>query len=136
MYHFADEDVAFVGDTLFSMGCGRLFEGTPRQMWNSLQKLMSWPARTRIYCAHEYTQSNGRFALTVDPDNRALIKRMEEVDQLRAEGKPTVPTTMHQEIRTNPFLRPNSKGIRVQLGMEKANDVQVFAEVRRRKDRF
>ncbi len=136
VYYFADEDVAFVGDTLFSMGCGRLFEGSPAQMWNSLQKLMDWPGRTRIYCAHEYTQNNGQFALTVEPDNQALIKRMEEVAQLRADGAPTVPTTMHQERRTNPFLRPDSKEIRVQLGMEDADDVAVFAEVRRRKDRF
>ena len=136
MYHFADEDAAFVGDTLFVMGCGRLFEGSPEQMWNSLQKLMNWPGRTRIYCAHEYTQTNGRFALTVEPNNQALVKRMEEVERLRAEGQPTVPTTMYQEKRTNPFLRPNSEGIRVQLNMEEADDVDVFAEVRRRKDRF
>ena len=136
VYHFAGEDVAFVGDTLFSMGCGRLFEGSPAQMWNSLQKLMNWPGRTRIYCAHEYTQTNGRFALTVDPENQALIKRMEEVKRLRDEGRPTVPTTMYQEKRTNPFLRPDSTEIRVRLGMEDADDVDVFAEVRKRKDRF
>ena len=136
VYYFAGENVAFVGDTLFVMGCGRLFEGTPAQMWSSLQKLMNWPGRTRIYCAHEYTQTNGRFALTVEPHNRALARRMGEVERLRAEGRPTVPTTMHQEKRTNPFLRPNSRGIRAQLGMENAEDVDVFAEVRRRKDRF
>ncbi|MCY4164662.1 MAG: hydroxyacylglutathione hydrolase [Gammaproteobacteria bacterium] len=136
VYYFPDEDVAFVGDTLFAMGCGRLFEGSPKQMWASLQKLMNWPGRTRIYCAHEYTQANGRFALTVDPRNQALIKRMEEVARLRAEGRPTVPTTLYQEKRTNPFLRPGSRGIRAQLGMEDAADVEVFAEVRRRKDRF
>ena len=111
-------------------------EGTAEQMWTSLQKLMNWPGRTRIYCAHEYTQTNGRFALTVEPDNEALIQRMEKVERLRAEGRPTVPTTMYQEKRTNPFLRPDSQGIRVQLGMEDADDVAVFAEVRRRKDRF
>ncbi len=136
VYYFPGENAAFVGDTLFAMGCGRLFEGSPEQMWTSLQKLMNWPGRTRIYCAHEYTQANGRFALTVDPGNKALIKRMEEVARLRAEGHPTVPTTLHQEKRTNPFLRPDSKGIRAQLGMEDAADVEVFAEVRRRKDRF
>ncbi len=136
VYYFASENAAFVGDTLFAMGCGRLFEGSPRQMWDSLQKLMNWPGRTRIYCAHEYTRANGRFALTVDPKNRALIKRMEQVEQLCAEGLPTVPTTMYQENRTNPFLRPGSRGIRAQLGMKDADDVEVFAEVRRRKDRF
>ncbi|MYH32585.1 MAG: hydroxyacylglutathione hydrolase [Gammaproteobacteria bacterium] len=136
VYYFADEDAAFVGDTLFVMGCGRLFEGSPEQMWDSLQKLMSWPGRTRIYCAHEYTRTNGRFALTVEPDNEALVQRMEKVEQLRAERRPTVPTTIYQEKRTNPFLRPDSEGIRVQLGMENADDVDVFAEVRRRKDRF
>ncbi len=136
VYYFASENAGFVGDTLFAMGCGRLFEGSPRQMWDSLQKLLNWPGRTRIYCAHEYTRSNGRFALTVDPENRALIKRMEEVERLRAEGLPTVPTTMRQERRTNPFLRPGSRGIRAQLGMQGADNVDVFAEVRRRKDRF
>ncbi len=136
VYYFAGEQVAFVGDTLFAMGCGRLFEGTPAQMWDSLQKLMNWPDRTRIYCAHEYTRANGRFALTVEPGNHALIRRMEEVERLRAADRPTVPTTLYQEKRTNPFLRPDSQGIRTQLGMEEADNVDVFAEVRRRKDRF
>lgn len=135
-YFFESDRAAFVGDTLFSMGCGRLFEGSPEEMWSSLQKLMKLPDDTRVYCAHEYTQSNGRFALTVEPDNAALAARMDEVSRLRAAGKPTVPSTMGLEKATNPFLRPASKGLRATLGMANAPDVEVFAETRRRKDRF
>lgn len=133
---FPDDQVAFVGDTLFSMGCGRLFEGTAEQMWTSLSRLMALPDATRVYCAHEYTASNGRFALTVEPGNGDLQARMEEVTRLRAAGQPTVPTTVGLEKRTNPFLRPASAGIRATLAMAGAPDVEVFAETRRRKDRF
>jgi hydroxyacylglutathione hydrolase len=136
VYHFEDDGVAFVGDTLFSMGCGRLFEGTPQQMWNSLQKLMAWPDDTKIYCAHEYTQTNARFALTVEPQNQDLVRRAKEVDRLRAEGKPTIPTTIGLEKRTNPFLRPTSKDLKRTVGLAGASDVEVFAETRRRKDNF
>lgn len=136
VYHFEDDGVAFVGDTLFSMGCGRLFEGTPQQMWNSLQKLMAWPDDTKIYCAHEYTQTNARFALTVEPQNQDLVRRAKEVDRLRAEGKPTIPTTIGLEKRTNPFLRPTSKDLKRTVGLTEASDVEVFAETRRRKDNF
>jgi hydroxyacylglutathione hydrolase len=136
VYHFEDDGVAFVGDTLFAMGCGRLFEGTPQQMWNSLQKLMAWPDETKVYCAHEYTQTNARFALTVEPQNQDLVKRAKEVDRLRAEGKPTIPTTIGLEKRTNPFLRPMSKDLKSTVGLAGASDVDVFAETRRRKDNF
>jgi hydroxyacylglutathione hydrolase len=136
VYHFADDGIAFVGDTLFAMGCGRLFEGTPAQMWDSLQKLMRWPDETQIYCAHEYTQSNARFALTVDPENPALVKRAREVDELRANDLPTIPTTMGLEKSTNPFLRPMSPGLRRSLAMNDASAVDVFAETRKRKDNF
>jgi hydroxyacylglutathione hydrolase len=135
-YLFEADRVAFVGDTLFSMGCGRLFEGSPGEMWSSLQKLMALPDDTRVYCAHEYTQSNGRFAVTVEPDNAALASRVQEVARLRAAGQPTVPSTVGLEKATNPFLRPASPGIRATLGMTTAPDVEVFAETRRRKDRF
>lgn len=135
-YHFAEEDVAFVGDTLFAMGCGRLFEGTPAQMWQSLQKLRALRPDTRLYCAHEYTQANGRFALTVDPANPALKDRMAEVERLRADGTPTVPTDLATELKTNPFLRPGDAGIRAALGLQGADDVSVFAEIRARKDQF
>jgi hydroxyacylglutathione hydrolase len=133
---FVIDGNAFTGDTLFSMGCGRLFEGDAAMMWNSLSKLMTLPDDTRVYCGHEYTESNGRFALTLEPGNRALQKRMEEVTALRAAGKPTVPVTMAEEKATNPFLRPDSPEIRKSLGMESADTVAAFHEIRERKNRF
>jgi hydroxyacylglutathione hydrolase len=107
-YHFSDEGIAFVGDTLFAMGCGRLFEGTAAQMYNNMRKLEALGDDTVIYCAHEYTQSNGRFALTVEPDNTALVDRMAIVDAMRLAGEPTVPTTIALERATNPFMRAAS----------------------------
>lgn len=107
-FHFDDEQVVFVGDTLFAMGCGRLFEGSAEQMFANMQKLAALPDSTSVYCAHEYTQSNGRYALVAEPDNDALIKRMAAVDALRAQGEPTVPTTIGLERETNPFMRANS----------------------------
>ncbi|MEO0500662.1 MAG: hydroxyacylglutathione hydrolase [Pseudomonadota bacterium] len=109
-YHFAGagadgEDVLFCGDTLFAMGCGRLFEGTPEQMFDSLGKLAGLPAATKVYCAHEYTQANGAFALTAEPDNDAIADRQAEVIAMRERGEATVPTTIAQELATNPFLR-------------------------------
>jgi hydroxyacylglutathione hydrolase len=136
VYHFRDQAIAFVGDTLFAMGCGRLFEGTPGQMWRSLSKIMEWPDDTVIYCAHEYTEANARFALSVDPDNQALLRRAREVKALRAGGHWTVPTTLALEKATNPFLRAADPGLRAHLGMGGASDVEVFAETRRRKDSF
>ncbi|MFK3890052.1 hydroxyacylglutathione hydrolase [Sphingomonas sp. NPDC079357] len=119
-FHFAADEVIFTGDTLFAMGCGRLFEGTPAEMFANMQRYAMLDDATRVYCGHEYTQSNGRFALTVEPDNHALTKRMAEVDRLRAAGEPTIPTTIGDERATNPFLR--------------APDVATFAERRLRKD--
>jgi len=136
VYYCAEAGIAFVGDTLFSLGCGRLFEGTPEQMWQSLQKLLALPDATIVYCAHEYTQSNARFALTVEPHNRALIERAAQVAQLRAANLPTVPTSIGLERRTNPFLRPDSTNLRATLGMLNADNAAVFAETRRRKDKF
>jgi hydroxyacylglutathione hydrolase len=135
-FHFADDLIAFAGDTLFAIGCGRLLECKPPVMFESLNKLAALPNATRIYCGHEYTQSNARFALTVDPGNDALTKRAAQIDALRADGKATLPTTIGQELATNPFLRWADPGLRKTLGMEKAPDVEVFAEVRRRKDVF
>ncbi len=135
-YWFEDSDALFCGDTLFAMGCGRLFEGTPAQMWNSLSKLKALPPRTQVYCAHEYTQSNGQFALSVEPDNDDLITRMHSVDAMRAKDIPTVPSSIEIEIRTNPFLRPDSPGLQKTLGMEGEDPVSVFAETRARKDSF
>jgi hydroxyacylglutathione hydrolase len=136
VYHFADARAAFVGDTLFAMGCGRLFEGTPGQMWSSLQKILQWPDDTRLYCAHEYTQSNARFALTVEPQNRALQERAVTVTKLRAAGKATVPTLLAEERATNPFLRPHSRDLRATIDLTNAADVDVFAKTRALKDAF
>jgi hydroxyacylglutathione hydrolase len=136
VYYFADAHAAFVGDTLFALGCGRLFEGTPRQMWRSLQKILEWPDDTRIYCAHEYTQSNARFALTVEPHNRQLRERAEAVARLRAAGTPTVPSTLGEERATNPFLRPQSADLRATIELRGAPDVDVFAKTRALKDAF
>jgi hydroxyacylglutathione hydrolase len=107
-YHVSGEGIAFVGDTLFAMGCGRLFEGTAAQMYDNMRTLEALGDDTVIYCAHEYTQSNGRFALTVEPDNSALVARMASVDAMRLAGEPTVPTTIALERATNPFMRAAS----------------------------
>jgi hydroxyacylglutathione hydrolase len=107
-FHFANEGVVFVGDTLFAMGCGRLFEGTAAQMFANMKALAALPDNTHVYCAHEYTQSNGRYALVAEPDNQALIARMAEVDAARLAGEPTVPTTIALEKATNPFMRASS----------------------------
>lgn len=134
-YYFPAAKVAFVGDTIFALGCGRLFEGDARMMWTSLKKLMALPGDTTLYCGHEYTQSNAKFALTIEPGNAALKKRAQEIDGLRAAGKPTLPTRLDLELETNPFLRPHVPAVRKQLGMEKAEDWQVFGEIRERKNR-
>jgi len=136
VYHFAAARAAFVGDTLFALGCGRLFEGTPAQMWGSLQKILSWPDDTRLYCAHEYTQSNARFALTVEPQNRLLQERAAHVVRLRAAGTATVPSTLGEERATNPFLRPQSRDLRATIELPGAADVDVFAKTRALKDAF
>jgi len=136
VYYFAEAHAAFVGDTLFALGCGRLFEGTPVQMWGSLEKILRWPDDTRIYCAHEYTQSNARFALTVEPQNRALRARADAVAKLRAAGKPTAPSTLGEERATNPFLRAASAELRATIGLPGAADVDVFAKTRALKDAF
>ena len=135
-YHFADDGVAFVGDTLFALGCGRVFEGNAQQMWMSLERLLAMPDDTIVYCGHEYTEANARFSVTVDPSNTELQSRVTEIAALRADGKPTVPTTMAVEKATNPFLRPADPAIRTHLGLVNAENVDVFAEIRRRKDNF
>ena len=119
---FGDEGVAFVGDTLFAMGCGRLFEGSPEQMYRSLERLTALPDDTRLYCAHEYTLANARFAAHAEPDNRAIAARLEQVKALRDAGAITLPTTVAQERETNPFVR--------------ATDVMEFARRRAAKDSF
>lgn len=135
-YWFADSDALFIGDTIFALGCGRLFEGTPAQMWHSIGKIRGLPGSTRIYCAHEYTQANARFAVTVDPQNAVLTARSAEIDRLRADGIPTVPSTLAEELATNPFLRADDPGVAAAVGLAGADPVAVFAEVRGRKDNF
>jgi hydroxyacylglutathione hydrolase len=135
-FWFRNSDALFCGDTLFLMGCGRLFEGTPEQMWNSLSRLRALPESTKVYCGHEYTQSNARFALTVEPANADLKARAAWVDRMRAEGKGTVPGTMGDERKTNPFLRADVPAVAAAVGLAGADPVKVFAEVRRRKDVF
>jgi hydroxyacylglutathione hydrolase len=135
-FWFPDDAVVFTGDTLFAMGCGRLFEGDPPTMWSSLSKLMKLPDATRVYCGHEYTEANGRFALSVEPANPDLQARMADVKATRAKGLPTLPSNIGIEKKTNPFLRVSSPEIRQTLGLQTASDVEVFAETRRRKDKF
>lgn len=135
-YHFPDDALLFSADTLFALGCGRVFEGTPAGMWASLQKLRALPDQTIVYCGHEYTLSNARFALTVDPENMSLQTRASDIEALRHAGNPTLPTTIGEEKMTNPFFRPDNPGIRAHLGMEQASDADVFTEIRARKDRF
>lgn len=133
-YHFRDDSIAFTGDTLFALGCGRVFEGDPEMMWQSLSRLMELPPETVIYCGHEYTLANARFAVTVDPHNTELARRAEQVAAIRERGEPTLPTTMALELATNPFLRAADPAIRTHLQMTDATDAEVFAEIRRRKD--
>ncbi|MDO9417458.1 hydroxyacylglutathione hydrolase [Pararhizobium sp.] len=135
-FSLPDDKLLFAADTLFALGCGRLFERPPEDMWVSLQKLMALPDDMSVYFGHEYTLSNARFALTIDPDSTALAKRVAEIEALRADGKFTAPTTIGLEKATSPFLRPHDAGIRRHLGMESASDTQVFAEIRKRKDNF
>lgn len=136
-YYSADSEALFCGDTLFSLGCGRLFEGSAEQMWQSLQLLKALPPSTRVYCAHEYTQANGRFALTLEADNPQLQQRIREVDRLRSQNLSTLPSTIELERATNPFFREDSPSIRRALA---ANDddsaVEIFARIRRLKDQF
>ncbi len=135
-YWLPEEQTLFSGDTLFSLGCGRLFEGSAAQMWASLSRLAALPGATRLYCAHEYTQSNAAFARTIEPGNTALAERCAEVEALRAQGLPTLPSTLAREVAANPFLRADQPAIRRALGLDQTPAAGVFAELRRRKDVF
>ena len=135
-YVFDEDQIAFTGDTLFSLGCGRVFETPMTVMWNSLVKLAGLPGETQVYCGHEYTESNARFALTIEPGNVDLVARAEAVKALRAQGRPTLPTTIALELATNPFLRAEIPAVQEALGLAGADPAQVFAEIRRRKDNF
>lgn len=135
-YHFTDTAAVFTADSLMALGCGRLFEGDAATMWASLSKIAALPPETLVCSGHEYTANNGAFALTVDPGNAALQARVDAVHKKRADGQPTVPSRLSEELATNPFLRASDPAIRAHLGMEAAEDVEVFAEIRRRKDAF
>lgn len=135
-YHFPDTAAVFTADSLMALGCGRLFEGTAPQMWASLSKLAALPRDTLVCSGHEYTQANGKFAITVDPDNAALQQRIADIAEARAQGLPTVPSDLGLELDTNPFLRADDPGVQRNLGMEGADPAEVFAEIRRRKDDF
>jgi hydroxyacylglutathione hydrolase len=135
-YWFPEDKFAFVGDTLFSIGCGRVIEGTPEMMWRSLVKLRDLPNETQVYCGHEYTAANVKFALTVDQDNAVLDARAAEVQRQVAEGTPTIPVSIGDEKLANPFLRADVADLAADIGMAGRPAAEVFAEIRGRKDRF
>jgi hydroxyacylglutathione hydrolase len=133
-YHLPEVNAVFTGDTLFTAGCGRLFEGTPAQMYRSLSRLGELPGETQVYCGHEYTENNLRFAASVEGDNPRVAERLEEVVALRAAGRPTVPASMAVERSTNPFMRADEPALGALMG--KTSPVETFGELRRRKDLF
>ncbi|PKP75473.1 MAG: hydroxyacylglutathione hydrolase [Alphaproteobacteria bacterium HGW-Alphaproteobacteria-6] len=135
-YHFPQSKAVFTADSLMALGCGRVFEGTPAQMWDSLSRLAALPPDTKVYPGHEYTAANARFALTIEPDNPDLISRSQAVQAARAAGRPTVPSTLAEELATNPFLRAGLPAVKASVGLPGAPDAEVFAEIRARKDRF
>jgi len=134
-YYLPDLGIAFTGDTLFTLGCGRVFEGDPQMMLASLQKLALLPDDTEIYCGHEYTLANARFAASIEPENEVLAARVKDIEAKRSAGVPTVPTTIGLEKATNPFLRTHAVAIRGRLGMIGAPDWQVFARLRELKNK-
>ncbi len=133
-YHLPEAAVAFVGDSVFALGCGRMFEGEPQQFWDSLSRIKALPPDTVLYCAHEYTQANARFALHADPENAPLQQYAAQIDRLRAAGEPTVPTTLGRELATNPFLRADHKSLRDRWGG--TDPAETFARLRAAKDSF
>ncbi|MBE7185889.1 MAG: hydroxyacylglutathione hydrolase [Methylobacterium mesophilicum] len=135
-YYLPRSGIAHTADTLFALGCGRLLECGADVMFASLEKLKKLPPETLVYVGHEYTQANARFALGIDPGNAALQARAKRIDEQREKNEMTLPTTIGEELATNPFLRANDPAIRKALGMEEASDVEVFAEIRKRKDNF
>lgn len=135
-FHFPASALVFTADSLMACGCGRLFEGSGPQMWASLSKLARLPPETLVCSGHEYTASNARFALSLEPDNQALISRVAAIADARRNGQPTVPSRLSEELATNPFLRANSPQMKARLGLVEASDAAVFTEIRARKDRF
>lgn len=135
-FHLPAANAVFTADSLMALGCGRLFEGTADQMWASLSQLAALPADTIVYSGHEYTAANARFALTIEPDNTALQSRVAAITKARANNIPTVPSTLAEELATNPFLRAGLPAVKTLLNMSDRPDAAVFAEIRQRKDRF
>ena len=135
-FHMPGARAVFTADSLMALGCGRVFEGTPEMMWKSLCRLRDLPVETVIYSGHEYTQTNANFALTIEPENEALQARARDIEEKRARGEPTVPSTLREERATNPFIRAHLSEVKEAISMEQAEDAQVFAEIRSRKDRF
>ncbi len=135
-FHFPESRALFSADSLMALGCGRLFEGTPEQMWNSLSRMAALPGNTLVYSGHEYSGSNARFALSIEPDNAALKARVEAINLTLKEGLPTVPVALSVEQDTNPFLRAADAALKMRLGYSHQSDAQVFAAIRRRKDSF
>ncbi len=135
-FHFPDSKAVFTADSLMALGCGRLFEGTAPQMWESLSKLAALPDDTVVYSGHEYTKANGAFAMTIEPDNPDLISRVRDIAEKRAANQPTVPSTLALERSTNPFLRAIVPSVQASVGLSGADPAEVFAEIRSRKDRF
>ena len=136
VYWFEDDNLLFAGDTLFSLGCGRVMEAPMAVMWNSLEKLAELPGETQVYCGHEYTLAKGKFALTVDPTNAMLKEHLEKATALRAAGAFTIPSTIALELAINPFLRADEQDVRAAVGMPDADPADVFAEIRERKNKF
>ncbi|MBW4982681.1 hydroxyacylglutathione hydrolase [Mameliella sp. CS4] len=135
-YYYPEGGAVFTADSLMALGCGRVFEGTPQMMWDSLEKLASLPPETVVYSGHEYTSANAAFALTIEPENETLISRKREIDAARAEGRPTAQVPLSVELETNPFLRATTDSVKSAVGLPGGTDAEVFAEVRARKDRF
>ena len=134
--HFVTSGLLFTADSLMALGCGRLFEGTAAQMWQSLLKLRTLPDETSVYSGHEYTQTNARFALTIEPDNSDLISRIEKIEKKRAANQPTVPSNLGVEKRTNPFLRADDPALQNAFGMTNSDPVDVFTQIRKKRDNF
>lgn len=133
-FHLPDDGIAFVGDSVFALGCGRMFEGEPQQFWDSLDRIRQLPEDTTLYCAHEYTQANAKFALHADPDNIALQTYSAEIDAKRERGEPTVPMQLGRELETNPFLRADKRSMRDRWGG--STPAETFAALRAAKDKF
>lgn len=135
-YYIESIPAVFSGDALFTIGCGRIFEGSFETMYNSLQKLADLPPETKLYCAHEYTLENGAFALSIEPGNQDLVKRLEVAERLRSDNLPTVPSTIAEELKTNPFLRCDSPEIKNNIGLPSGSEVEVFEKIRKMKNSF